>query len=134
AELWRQLEANGTFALDAAEERERVAASGFVSGASSHRDRIETIRALHARYGTLIDTHTADGVKVGLQYREPDVPLVCLETALPVKFADAIREAIGREPERPAGYENIEALPQRVTVIDPDPEQVKAIIARHAAA
>jgi threonine synthase len=133
AELWRQLEATGSFALDAGEERERVGASGFVSGASSHRDRIETIRSVHARYGTLIDTHTADGVKVGLQYREPGVPLVCLETALPVKFAEAIREAIGHEPERPAGYENLEAMPQRVTVIDADPEQVKAFIARHAA-
>ncbi len=133
AQLWRQLDANGSFALDTPADREGVAASGFVSGASSHRDRIETIRSVHARYGTLIDTHTADGVKVGLQYREPGVPLVCLETALPVKFAEAIREAIGREPERPAAYANIEALPQRVTVIDPDPEQVKAIIARHAA-
>jgi threonine synthase len=134
ARLWRQLDARGAFELSSADERARVAASGFVSGASSHRDRIETIRSVHATYGTLIDTHTADGVKVGLGYREPGVPLVCLETALPVKFAEAIEEAIGCKPERPPGYENLEGLPQRFTLIDAEPEQVKRIIAQHGTA
>jgi threonine synthase len=69
-----------------------------------------------------------------LQHREPGVPLVCLETALPVKFAEAIREALGREPQRPPGFENLEALPQRYTVVDPDPAQVKQLIAQHVAA
>jgi threonine synthase len=132
AALWRQLDATGRFELTSAEERARIAATGFVSGASTHRDRIDTIRSVHATYGVLIDTHTADGVKVGLQQREPGVPLICLETALPAKFAEAIREAIGRDPERPPGYGNLEALPQRFSVIDPDPEQVKRIIAQHA--
>jgi threonine synthase len=98
AALWRQLDATGRFELTSAEDRTRIAATGFVSGASTHRDRIDTIRSVHATYGVLIDTHTADGVKVGLQQREPGVPLICLETALPVKFAEAIREAIGRDP------------------------------------
>jgi threonine synthase len=131
AALWGQLDASGAFELTSAQDRARIAATGFVSGASSHSDRIRTIRSIHETYGTLIDTHTADGVKVGLQHREPGVPLVCLETALPVKFAESIREAIGREPERPRGYEDLESLPQRYTVIDPDPEQVKRIIAQH---
>jgi threonine synthase len=86
---------------------------------------------VHAAYGMLIDTHTADGVKVGLQHREPGVPLVCLETALPVKFAEAIEEAIGRKPERPPGFANLEAMPQRFTLIDADPEEVKRVIAQH---
>jgi threonine synthase len=132
--LWRQLDVQGVFELTPASERAAVAASGFVSGSSSHRDRIETIRQVHAKYGAVIDTHTADGVKVGLQHREPGVPLVCLETALPVKFAEAIREALGREPQRPPGFENLEALPQRYTVVDPDPAQVKQLIAQHVAA
>ncbi len=41
-------------------------------------------------------------------HREAGVPMVCLETALPVKFAETIREALGREPERPAAFEGIE--------------------------
>jgi threonine synthase len=134
AALWSQLDSRGDFALSQPAERAAVAASGFVSGSSSHSDRIATIRRIHAQYGVVIDTHTADGVKVGLQYREPNVALVCLETALPVKFAEAIREALGHEPKRPPEFENLEALPQRFSVIDADPAQVKAAIARHASA
>ena len=105
---------------------------GFVSGRSSHAERIATIKAVHLKYGVTIDPHTADGVRVGLQHLEPGVPLICLETALPAKFADTIREALGREPPRPAGYENLEALPQRYTVVDPDAEAVKRHISANA--
>ena len=77
----------------------------------------------------MIDPHTADGVKVGLAHREPGVALLCLETALPVKFAETIREALGREPERPAEFIGLEEKPQRVTVIDNDAEIVKRHIA-----
>jgi threonine synthase len=79
-----------------------------------------------------IDPHTADGVKVGLERREPGVPLICLETALPVKFAETIREALGRDPERPAGFAGLEDLPQRCEVVPPDADAVKRYIAAHA--
>jgi len=79
----------------------------------------------------MIDTHTADGLKVGLEQREAGVPLICLETALPAKFEATIREALDRDPPRPAGLENIEALPQRFEVMDADAEQIKAFIAAH---
>jgi threonine synthase len=102
---------------------------GFASGRSTHADRLATIRAVQAKYGVTIDPHTADGVKVGLAHREAGVPLICLETALPAKFAATIREALGRDPDRPAGFENIEALPQRFEVIAPDAAEVKRYIA-----
>jgi threonine synthase len=106
--------------------------TGFVSGRSSHADRIATIRSIHEKYGATIDPHTADGVKVGLEHREQGVPLVCLETALPAKFAETIREALGSEPARPAGFEKLEALPQRFEVIEADDEALKGYIAAHA--
>ena len=105
---------------------------GFVSGKSTHADRLATIREIHAKYGVTIDPHTADGVKVGLQQREEGVPLICLETALPAKFADTIREALGSEPARPAGLEKLEELPQRFEVIKPDAEALKRYIEKHA--
>jgi threonine synthase len=105
---------------------------GFVSGRSTHADRLATIRGIHAKYGVTIDPHTADGVKVGLAHREAGVPLVCLETALPAKFAATIREALGREPELPPGFERLEAMPQRFEVVAPDAEAVKRYIAAHA--
>ena len=107
--------------------------AGFVSGRSTHADRIATIRNVHARYGVTIDPHTADGVKVGLEHREQGVALVCMETAQPAKFAETIREALGSSPARPRGFENLEALPQRFERIEPDAEAVKRYIAAHAA-
>ena len=126
--LWRKLETDGEFDLSL------MPRSGFASGRSTHADRIATIRSVHARFGVTIDPHTADGVKVGLELREAGVPLICLETALPAKFADTIREALGREPERPAGFEDLGKRPQRFEVIDPDAEALKRIIERQAVA
>ncbi len=104
---------------------------GFASGKSSHLDRLKTIREVWEEYGVMVDTHTADGIKVGLEQRRPSLPLICLETALPAKFAETIREALGCEPERPAALEGIENLPQRVEVMPPDVAQLKACIATH---
>jgi len=129
-ELWARLDSQGEFDLSALSVR--IAESGFVSGVSTHADRIATIRRVHERYGVTVDPHTADGIGVAERYREPGVPMICLETALPAKFAETIREAIGSEPARPKGYENLEALPQRFEVIEPDADAVKRSIARRA--
>jgi len=106
---------------------------GFASGKSVHADRLATIRDTFQRFGVMIDTHTADGVKVAREQRQAGIPMIVLETALPIKFAATIIEALGREPERPAKFVGIEDLPKRVTVIDADVQAVKAYIARHCA-
>ena len=100
--LWRAVESGGSFDLNADGLFGRVAEFGVVSGSSSHANRMDTIRMVYEVYGTMIDPHTADGLKVGLEHREPGVPLICMETAQPAKFEDAIREALGIEPLRPA--------------------------------
>ena len=79
----------------------------------------------------MIDTHTADGLKVGLEHREAGIPLICLETALPVKFEETIREALGRDPERPAELADLEKRPQRYEVMDSSIEAVKRFIVAH---
>ncbi len=127
--LWAELDANGVFALAGTEIFRHVADTGFVSGSSTHADRLTTIRRVWKDYGVMIDPHTADGIKVGLEHREEGVPLVCMETAQPAKFAETIREALGREPSRPAGFENLEKLPQRVEAMDADVGKVKHYIA-----
>ena len=103
---------------------------GFTSGKSTHADRLNTIRATWEQHGFMIDTHTADALKVALQQRSKDTPMIVLETALPIKFAATIVEALGREPERPAGFEGIEALPKRVQLMAADAAPIKALIAR----
>jgi threonine synthase len=106
-----------------------LAKFNFASGKSTHLDRLKTIRELWEEYGVMVDTHTADGIKVGLEQRRPSLPLICLETALPAKFAETIQEALGRQPERPAAMEGIENLPQRCEVMDADVAKLKAYIA-----
>jgi len=123
---------HGQFDLSAdpafAEVRERY---GFVSGKSTHADRLATIRDVHARGGVTIDPHTADGVKVAREYVQPGVPMIVLETALPIKFAATIREALRHEPDRPARFEGIENLPRRVQVLPAEVQRVKDYIAQH---
>ena len=65
------------------------------------------------------------------EQRRPGVPMLVLETALPVKFAATIREALGRDPERPATFEGIESLPKRFTVVPTDVDAVKRYIEAH---
>ncbi|MBI4293063.1 MAG: threonine synthase [Betaproteobacteria bacterium] len=129
--LWARLDREGSFDVAGMPLYARVAATGFVSGSSTHADRLATMRRVWNDYGVMIDTHTADGIKVALEHREAGVPLVCLETALPVKFADTIREAIGRDPERPSGFEDLESLPQRFEVMEADAQAVKSYITAH---
>lgn len=125
------LSQNGEFSLPAELQAWRDRRQLWASGKSTHADRLATIRDVYEQYGVMIDTHTADGVKVARQHQRPGVPMIVLETALPIKFAATIREALGREPERPAGLEGIENLPRRVQVLPADVDQVKAFITRH---
>jgi threonine synthase len=111
--MWAGLERSGEFDIAGTPEFARLREFGFVSGSSRHADRLATIRDARARYGLTIDTHTADGLHVGRQWREPGVPMICLETAQAAKFADTIREALGEEPPRPAGFDDLEGRPQR---------------------
>ena len=104
---------------------------GFESGKSTHSNRLDTIRATYERFGVMIDTHTADAVKVACEHLSPNVPMVVLETALPIKFAATIVEALGREPDRPARFDGIEALPKRVTRMAADVNAVKTYIEQH---
>jgi threonine synthase len=132
--LFVKVEKEGGFDLSGkpgsdGDEFKKVAKYGFVSGKSIHQDRIATIRDVHAKYGVTIDTHTADGVKVAREHLTPGVPMIVLETALPAKFNETIQEALGQEAARPAGFENIESLPQRFMVMAADVTQVKKFIA-----
>ena len=131
--LWRDIDHDGDMNLAATPYFARIPDFGFRSSRSTHADRVTTIRRVHADFGVVVDTHTADGIKGALEQREAGIPMVCLETAQPAKFADTVREALGRDPERPSRYHGLEALPQRFEVIDPDATAVMHYIATHAA-
>ena len=128
SKLWKEVDNNRPFDISGTLLWEKIRKSHIISGTSNHKARIETIREMYSKYGVLVDPHTADGLKVGLNYREKNIPLICLETALPAKFSESIVEAIGSEPSRPNGYDNLEDLPQHFVEMDADAAEIKAFI------
>ncbi len=130
-EFWGKVDKGGSFDIKDTAYWEALPKFHFSSGKSTHYDRIKTIQGMWEEYGVMVDTHTADGIKVGMEQRRPNLPLICLETALPAKFEETIVEALGRLPERPAAMEGIEKLPQRCVEMDADVVKLKAFITAH---
>lgn len=128
--LWAQLAAEGGFDLSARLGEIR-GTYGFVSGKSLHTDRLNTIAEVYKNDGELLDPHTADGVKVAREVREAGETVVCLETALPIKFEGTIHEALGAvSVPRPAALAGLEQLPWRVQVMPNNVEIIKEFISR----
>ncbi|MEO7581074.1 MAG: threonine synthase [Massilia sp.] len=132
--LFHKVETEGGFDLSGkpgsdGDEFKLVSEYGFASGKSTHKDRLDTIRDVADDYDITIDTHTADGIKVARQYMAPGVPMIVLETALAAKFNETILDALGVDAERPPGFDNIEALPQKFIVMPADVAKIKAYIA-----
>lgn len=129
--LWQQLASEGQFDLSAYLERfERD--YGLVAGVSNHHNRLATIRRVFDETGTLIDPHTADGVKVAADYIESGIPMLVLETALPAKFSETIEQALGRPAPKPPGLEDLELRPQRLVELPCDVASVRDYIKEHA--
>ena len=133
-ELFGEQVAQGGFSLAGDPHFTRAAADyGFLSGRSTHADRVATINECYTKYGVLIDPHTADGVKVARDWADHVLsPIVCLETALPVKFAETITEAIGQVPKVPARFAEIMSADRHVVDLPNDIDVVKAYISDNA--
>ena len=127
-ELFDAVAEGGSFDISGTPEFEAVRTSyGFVSGSSTHADRVATIGRLWREHGVLVDPHTADAVTVAEQY-VADEPVVVLETALPVKFAATIEEAIGCRPPVPERFAGVEEGPRRVVDLPNDVEALRRLV------
>ena len=105
---------------------------GFISDDSNHYQRSEVIQSVYKTHNYIIDPHTAAAVKAAQTYRDNTAtPMICLETAKPTKFEDAVTEAIGFTPKRPAGFENLESKEQRFYDIDTSVKALKSFIIAH---
>lgn len=129
-ELWAELKEKGEFLLNA-QEWEAVKQSGFTAARSTHADRIACIKQVWDKYGFLVDPHTADGINAAREMAVPGVKTICLETALPAKFAATIEEAVGFEPPIPAGYEGLLQRPQKVIEMPAETALVKTFLSEH---
>lgn len=104
----------------------------FLSRSVNQDETIATIAAFHKETGYLLDPHTAVGVKAALEMVQDNTPVICLATAHPAKFADAVIRAVGFEPPRPDSLKGIESLPSRCDVLDADRSAIKEFIEERA--
>ncbi len=112
-------------------ERRQVA-SEFRSHSVDDPAIIDEIRSFHRATGYVLDPHTAVGVHAGRVLATGDVPMLCLATAHPAKFPDAVHQAIGRDPDRPASLDGLEERPRRCETIDAETGEIKEFVERHA--
>ena len=131
AAKFKQVDEVGGFDISKDTVFKELGKYGFLSGRSAHENRLETIRDIDQRYGVMIDTHTADGIKVAREHLQAGIPMIVLETALPIKFEETIELALGRPAECPPAFKDIKSMPQRVENIDADVTQVKNFITSH---
>ena len=123
-----QLNTRGYFDLSAHEAVERAREEfGFYSGSSTHADRLRGIAEVHRQHGVLMDPHTADAWNVSWKHLGEE-PMIVLETALPVKFADTIEQAVGFTPKVPRRFVGIEKAPRHVTHLPKSVDSVKNLI------
>ncbi|HEX2857493.1 MAG TPA: threonine synthase [Propionibacteriaceae bacterium] len=130
-----ELPRRGFFDLSGTPEFASIGARfGFTSGSSSHADRVATIRRVREHYGVLVDPHTADGLQVAAPRVRPGVPMVVVETALPVKFSATVEEALGEAPPVPPQFAGLLEAPRHVVDLVPDAGALKTLIAERLTA
>jgi threonine synthase len=103
----------------------------FAARAVSEEETIATIRQVYEEHGYLLDPHTAVGVKAALELKQ-ERPVVCLSTAHPAKFGDAVKKAIGKEVELPPALAGLSKLASRCEVMDADAELIRSYLQQHA--
>jgi threonine synthase len=105
---------------------------GFDSGSAGHMQTVKAIQWAYRQAGRVIDPHTAVGVSVAQRFAEDGVPILCMSTALPVKFEDTIHQALGFVPERPERFVGLEERTKdkedAFIVVPNDIDAVKAIL------
>jgi threonine synthase len=107
-------------------ELERVRKE-FDSDSVDQQATLKTIADFHRETGYLLDPHTAVGVAAAVE-KAKGQPAICLATAHPAKFDEAVKKATGIEPERPASLTGIDKLPTRCDVMEASLEKVRAFI------
>ena len=124
---WKEIDQGGSFKLSE-NEFDLISDFGFISSSSQHTNRIKLISNYFEKFGIMIDPHTADGIKAALDHIDQDIPMIVLETALPIKFEQSILEATGKKPERPEGLKDIELLKQKLEILDNDVDLIRLFI------
>ncbi len=94
----------------------KVAQAEFGSVAVSEEETIAIIREYKDKYQYILDPHTAVGVRAAQQYSAKN-PVICLATAHPAKFAQAVKTATGEEPFLPPALSSLQKQESRCRVV-----------------
>lgn len=100
----------------------------FAAGEADDAGTLETIREVYGKHNYLLDPHTAVGVCVARRFPLPDTPTVCLATAHPAKFEEAICRALGDTRARHPIIDALFDLPTRCTVLPAETDAIRAFI------
>lgn len=114
--------------LDFSEEQKQKLKLDFASASIDDDETLATISYFYKKAGYILDPHTAVGIAVGKKIRNPDYPLVCLATAHPAKFGDAVKKATGIDPDLPAAFIGLSSRERKVVTLSADKEQIKNFI------
>lgn len=118
--------------LEFSAEQIKTVQQTFAASAVDDSETLQTIKKFYKETGYILDPHTAVGVEAGRRVRDSKLPLVCLSTAHPAKFGEAVKSAIGRNPDIPAALKGIEKRPKRMKTIAADTELIKNFVAKNS--
>jgi threonine synthase len=113
------------------EELERVKAD-FSSASVNREETLKTIADFNNSCGYLLDPHTAVGVKAALDSKLTGVEFICLATAHPAKFGDAVKLAIGQDLQLPEGLSGLDSLPSRCETMNAELSEIRAFVEANA--
>jgi len=116
------------------QEEKKLAQRDFISASIDQEETLATIARLYRQSGYMVDPHTAVGVAAchRLGNELGDGPVVCLATAHPCKFPEAVKRATGKEPERPGKMKGLEDMPQRLEILPASVSRVKKYVQENA--
>ncbi|MES9858449.1 MAG: threonine synthase [Sedimenticola sp.] len=117
--LMEQMTQEGKFEIPPA-KRAQVAEI-FTATATSEEETRQQIKETYEQTGYILDPHTAVGVHAARGMDD----VVCLATAHPAKFGDAVKEAIGIEASPPPSLQNLMEKETRFEVLDADGDVIR---------
>jgi threonine synthase len=102
--------------------------SEFMTASVDQKGTLETIAAFNKETGYLLDPHTAVGVRAAQELVKDGSAVVCLATAHPAKFGDAVEQAIGCPPPLPPALAALQGLESRCEIMTADTDKVRAFV------
>jgi threonine synthase len=125
--LMASLTANGRFELG---RLSPTLKTDFAAVSASETDVADCIRETEARYGYLLDPHTACALVAA--ERSPDGATIVLATAHPGKFPDAIETITGKRPPLPQGFEHLMTDEERFEVLPNSLAAIEEFVVHHS--